>query len=244
MKLRDETFQRWWPCTQSLDLVEGPVERVAAAVQAEVTGFLEGEEITTEWAVFPSLDAAFQAAPDFANVPTFYLVLPTHSRWTVLWNNSFLCNGYDSLCWNLTRKHGLTTVHWAAHDEWTTFQSGTTFVHRRLVGSEMMERTVQAAQEDKRWLFYELGEALPEEDRIPYRARRKRDRFNEAILSKLLARLGASPWAEAFYAVPGGKSFVLLRGSPPPTVIRRQFTDIRKGANNGFHADADKAPRR
>jgi hypothetical protein len=40
MSLRGEAIQRWWPTTRCLDLVEGPVEAVAAALEAEVTSFL------------------------------------------------------------------------------------------------------------------------------------------------------------------------------------------------------------
>lgn len=100
------------------------MEVVAAAMQEEVRRFIAGEAITTSWETFSNLDAAFRSASEFANVPTIYLVLPTLSKWSVLWNNSFLCDGYDSLCHCLTKNHGLTTVHWSAHDEWTSFQSG------------------------------------------------------------------------------------------------------------------------
>src|SRR6185503_5189563 len=120
---RDKVIQKWWPTTQALDLVEGSVEAVAAAVHAEVSRFITNDPIKTSWESFASLNTAFEAAPEFTNVPTFYLVLPTHSKWSVLWNNSFLCDGYDSLCHCLTMNHRLTTVHWSAHDEWTTFQS-------------------------------------------------------------------------------------------------------------------------
>ena len=51
--------------------------------------FVQGQPVST-----PSV---------FTNVSTCYLVLPTHSRWTVRWNNSFLCDGYDSLCWRALR---------------------------------------------------------------------------------------------------------------------------------------------
>jgi hypothetical protein len=230
MQLRSEIVQRWWPTTQSLDLVEGPIEAVAAGVETEVTRFLKGEAIVTSWEDFPSLDSAFRAAPEFANVPTFHLVLPSHSRWTVLWNNSFLCDGYDSLCWCLTKNHGLTTVHWSAHDDWTTFQSGACFHHRRRDGSAVVERSVQASQEDKRWLFHESGQPLPEEDVGSYGARRKRDRLNEALVVQLLARLSASPWSEKFYAVPEQRCFVLRRVQAPETVTRRRASEVVRRA--------------
>ena len=226
MELRGESIRRWWPTTQSLDLVEGSAEAVANAVDCEVRRFLKGEAVVTSWDAYPRLDAAFQAAPEFAGVPTFYLVLPSRSRWTVLWNNSFLCDGYDSLCWCLTKNHGLTTVHWSAHDAWTTFQSGATFHHRRWDGSTMVERFVQAAQEDKQWNFCQSGDPLPEEDVAAYAARHKRDRFNEALVAQLLGRMGASPWLDEFYALPEQRCFVLRRPRAPATVIRRSASEV------------------
>jgi len=226
MSLRSESIQKWWPTTQSLDLVEGPMDAVAAAVDTEIRRFLDGEAVVAAWETFADLDAAFRAAPEFANVPTFYLVLPSRSRWKVLWNNSFLCDGYDSLCLCLTQNHGLTTVHWSAHDERTTFQSGAVFHHRRFEGTTMIERSVHAAQEDKRWTFLAEGTPLPEEDLASYAAKHKRDRLNEALVSQLLLRLGASPWSEEFYALPGQPSFVVRRPRAPGSVVRRSRSEV------------------
>lgn len=222
---RDTALRHWWPTTQALDLVEGTVETVAAAVQAEVSRFVENEPFEGSWECFADLNAAFDAAPEFANVPTFYLVLPTHSKWSVLWNNSFLCDGYDSLCHCVTKNHRLTTVHWSAHDEWTTFQAASLFHHRRADGSKLIERSVHVVQTDKRWDFFEVGQPLPEEDIQQYAARRKRDRLNEEAVSRLLSSLGAFPWSEAFYALPG-RCFVIRRSSAPSTISRRRKEDV------------------
>jgi len=226
MSFRSEVIQRWWPTTQSLDLVEGAAENVAAAVHEEVGRFLPGEAIVTSWEQFADLDSAFRSAPEFANVPTVYLVLPSHSRWSVLWNNSFLCDGYDSLCWCLTAHHTLTTIHWSAHDDWTSFQSGACFIHRRESAGKVVERAVHAAQTDDRWDFRSAGEPLPEEDLGGYATRRKRDRLNEERVSALLCRLGATPWLEQFYSLPEKPVFVLRRDDPPSTVIRRSREDV------------------
>ena len=240
MNFRSETIQKWWPTTQSLDLVEGPVESVATDVHMEVSRFLEGEGIATAWENFPNLDAAFSVGSEFTNVPTIYLVLPTRSKWTVLWNNSLLCDGYDSLCWCLTQNRRYTTIHWSAHDELTTFQPGAGFNHRRFVNGEVIERTVHAIQEDKRWIFYESGQPLPEEDIQAYTLSRKRARLNETGMAALLSRLGASPWVEQFYALPEIQAFVLRRENPPSTIIRRSFTDVIRTANKRVYADARK----
>jgi hypothetical protein len=120
----------------------------------------------------------------------------------------------------------LTTVHWSAHDEWTTFQSGATFHHRRWDGSAVVERSVRAMQEDKRWLFFQSGPPLPEEDVGGYEVRRKRDRLNEARVAELLARLGASPWSEEFYALPEKRCFVLRRVQAPPSAIHKRPSEV------------------
>lgn len=230
MNLRSDVIQRWWPTTQCLDLVEGSVEIVTAAIRAEVTRFLGGESPELSWQKFPHLDAAFETASVFCNVPTVYLVLPTRSKWSVLWYNGFLCDGYDSLCSCLTMNHGLTTIHWSAHDESTVFQPGAKFIHRRLDGALVRQRTVQAAQEDKRWHFYEIGDPLPEEELSSYMAKRKRDRLNEARMVELLARFGAFPWSEEFYAVTEQKSAVLRRVNPPKHgTIRSRSEVLEKG---------------
>jgi hypothetical protein len=182
--------------------------------------------VTSAWASFPTLEAAFREAPHFTNVPTFLLVLPTRSRWTVLWNNSYLCDGYDSLCSNLTARHRLTTLHWGAHDTSTSFQPGAFFTHRKWVDSGVQERAVYVAANDGRWSFGQRGEPLPEEDLALYSARRKSDRLNERHVSELLKRLGADPWQEEFYAIQDHRSFVVRRPKYPATVHRKQRAEV------------------
>lgn len=219
--LRSEVIQKWWPTTQSLDLVEGSTRDVAAALETELRRFLAGEPVAGDWKHGLTLDQAFREADDFANVPTVFLVLPTRSRWSVLWNNSFLSNGYDSLCHCLTLRHGLTSVHWSAHDVTTTFQAGATFCHRRLAAGAVHERTVAIAREDARWSFFQSGEPLPEEAVEDYSARRVRDRLDEHGMTRLLGRLGAHPWQDDFYALGEQPVFVARRTHPPATVSRK-----------------------
>jgi hypothetical protein len=227
MSLRSGSIERWWPATQSLDLVEGDVDTVAAAVRAEVQRFLPSTQVEESWQPFVDLTGAFSLAGDFANAPTAFLVLPTHSRWSVLWNNSYLCNGHDSLCWCLTSRHHLTTLHWSAHDGTTSFQPGASFTHRSRRDS-LVERSVYVGCEDGRWSFHQTGRPLPEEDVANYNARPIRDRLNERLMAALLGRLDAAPWSEEFYAF-GLRYFILKRVEIPDTVARRKATDVVKG---------------
>lgn len=218
---RTGAIKKYWPTTQSLDLVEGPVEAVAKAVETEVRRFNDPELIQVDWMTFRNLEEALAACRLFTNVPTFYLVLPTRSRWTVLWNNDFLCDGYDSLCYCVTQNHRMTTLHWSAHDESTTFQPGASFTYRCMKAGQMMERSVYCGREDSRWIFHESGSPLPEEDTSAYGARQKRDRLNESAMLALLERLGARPWDEAFYDVGVRTCFVMRRPNFPASIIKR-----------------------
>lgn len=228
--LRSESFKRWWPTTQSLDLVRGTVGQVATALETEIIGYVPGETLTKAWPKYANFDEALSAVSEFSNVPTQFLVLPTFSDWSVLWNNSFLCDGYDSLSANLTRKHGLTTVHWSAHDSTTSFQAGASFTHRKLVKSTVVERSVYAARQDSKWLFGEIGPVLPEENTESYLARRIRDRLNESLMAAFLGRLGATPWDDAFYAFAEQPCFFLRRLSAPTTITRRSKGEVVGGS--------------
>jgi hypothetical protein len=112
------------------------------SVLAEVTRFVAGEQLSSIWMPFSSLDQVFGSVTAFTNVPTVFFVLPTRSDWTVLWNNSFLCDGYDSLGWCLARNHALTTMHWMSSDEDAVFQAGSSFTFRRPLESGLSERSV------------------------------------------------------------------------------------------------------
>jgi hypothetical protein len=93
--LQDPALLKWWPATQALDLVLGPAEEVAAAVKTEFERYAGDGSVASRWSSFDGLGSVFASAPYFANVVTFIAVLPTKSQWSVLWNNSFLCDGYD-----------------------------------------------------------------------------------------------------------------------------------------------------
>lgn len=225
-----EAVQRWWPLPDSLDLVRAPIKVVASAVLAEVTRFVDGETFSGAWIPFASLDQLFGSVEVFTNVPTVFFVLPTHSDWTVLWNNSFLCDGYDSLCWCLATNHGLSTMHWRSSDEDAVFQAGSSFTFRKLSESILKERSVYCCKNDRRWEFHAVGEALPEEDLAAYSARDKGTRLDERGMLNLLHKLGARPWEDDFYRI--GEAFRIERVVYPDRIVKKVFPEFaynRKG---------------
>ncbi len=224
--IRAPAIQKFWPTTQSLDLVRGSVDLVATGIEAEVRRFAAGARIEAGWRRFADISEALSSCMEYTNIPTMFIVFPTNSPWSVIWNNSFLCDGYDSLCWCLTKNHGLTTLHWASHDESTTFQPGTSFIYRTIHDGTVCERSVSCTQEDARWLFTQSGVSLPEENVSLYGAKRKRDRLNEAEMVQLLGRFGARPWDESFYCLPKQDCFVLHRTEFPSSVVRRSPGEV------------------
>lgn len=223
---QSEFVRHWWPATDSLDLVDGPVESVATAVLTEVARFVNGESLVSEWVQFDSMDQILRSMVEYTNVPTVYYVLPTRSCWTVLWNNSYLCAGYDSLCWCLTKNHQMRTIHWRSSDEDAVFQAGTSFTVRQPTGGEPINRSVYCCKNDRRWKFEAYGEPLIEESTIDYTARRIKDRLNEEKMANLLSRLKATPWQDDFYHI--GKAFRIQRTTFPSTITTKKFEDFSR----------------
>ena len=218
-----QSIKQWWPLASSLDLVCAANDVVASAVLTEVTRFTN-ERVSLDQVPFTSLHQIFDSTSAFTSVPTVFFVLPTCSDWTVLWNNSFLCDGYDSLCWCLTTNHGLTTLHWSCSDGDAVFQAGSSFTYRAQSGSELNERSVACCKNDGLWEFHAVGKPLPEEDLAAYSARRKRDRLNEQGVLKLLRRLGARPWEDDFYQP--GTAVRIKRESYPNTISQKKFSEF------------------
>jgi len=63
-------LRKWWPTTQSLDLVEGSVSGVAEAVLVEFKRFWSGQRISCHWLRFRDFDEACSSAPGFSNTVT------------------------------------------------------------------------------------------------------------------------------------------------------------------------------
>lgn len=227
--IRTPVLQKWWPTTQSLELIRGSVEDVAAALRKEIERTVTGEPLAETWIPLATLDDAFASVREFTTVPTVTLAFPTHSEWTVLWSNSFHCSGHDALASGLTRVHGLESIHWSANDRATTVPPRAGFVRRVRSGAEVLERSVHATSSDGRWTFVESGAPLPEEGDDAYRAPEMRDRLNERVMEGFLRRKGATPWDESFYRLAPARSYRLERTAPPATIERRPAVEVIGG---------------
>lgn len=194
---KDDVVRRWWPLARGMDLVRGGSDRVAELVGSELDRLrlpFEARRIGAS-----SLDDVFASVPTFTNVPTTFVVLPARRGWTVIWNNSFLCDGYDSLAYNLTRLHGVDTLHFTSSDTDGPMLAGTSFTWREGSGGGEPTRTVHCASSGPRWSFHATGTPLPGEDVASYSKAPVRGRMDERALTRLLATMGAEPWRESFY---------------------------------------------
>lgn len=196
---KSDVFRRWFPLGVSLDLVRGSCREVAEAAGTEIQRFVKPDKLLTEDLQLPGFQELFESVKFYTNTPTIFYILSSSSPWTVLWNNTYLCSGYDSLCSCITRHHGLSTIHWSSSDVDQVFQAGTKFVYREGIGEDIRERSVCCIREDSRWIFEEAGEPLPDEDLESYKSQPKKGRLNEVKLMEFLDRLGARPWDEAWY---------------------------------------------
>ena len=190
----------YWPFLISLDLVNAPADDCAAAVNAEFSRFARDEPVHETTFPFQSLETLFSDPGEYFASPTRIYVVPTTTRWTVLWNNSFHCTGYDSLCHCLTLNHGLETLHFQSSDDDAFYLAGTLIRHRLPAETEPILRSVQASKDDSsHWCWYESGPVQPYENVDHYAARLKRNRLNEEILADYLTALGCDPRQESVY---------------------------------------------
>ena len=91
-------------------------------------------------------------------------------------------------------------------------------------------------REDKKWLFYQNGDPLPEEQVDWYSERPKRKRLDEGRLMTLLEKLEASPWQDAFYDFTQ-PVIRLKRPKYPSTILTKDYLYIMervRGSEKAF----------
>lgn len=197
---KDKVFEDWWPLGQSMILVRAPFRRSATALQNQAYEWQcrVGATYRFDWLRISCIDEMFRSVETFTIGPLTYYTLPTKGDWTVIWCNSFLCDGHQSLAHCLTECQKLETIHFYSTDRNSTQLAGTNFTYRKPTATEaIIQRDVYCCNQGSRWQFRQVGEPLPEEDLERYAAKRKRDRLNEEGFMALLGRLGVQPWLES-----------------------------------------------
>lgn len=218
---------RYWPFLMSFDLVKASKAMTLERVAGQIARITNKEPLAILDIEFESLTQVFEHPGEYASFPTAFYVMPTATPWTVIWTNTFHCNGYDSLSHCLSRFDRLETFHFRSCDEDAFYQAGTLFTHRHPTGeTEVQSRTVQACKDDRGWKWYATGPEQPYEDLAKYESTRKRDRMNERLLADYLRRLGCDPRDETVYDRRESVS-VIVRERPPETIRREPFSYVR-----------------
>lgn len=183
-----------FPFFLSLDLARGPISTVSKAVENELSRFNDNC-IKVDQVRFSSVEDIINHPATYSSSPIYFYIIPTNTDWTILWNNSFHCNGHDSLCHCLTKNHKIETIHYLSSDIDAFYQAGSSWTHRLPNGAM---RNISCIKEDKKWIWYTSGEVQDYEEQHLYTERIKRKRFNNNILQNYLRSIGCNPNEQPF----------------------------------------------
>ena len=223
--VKEKIFNNWFPLTISFDLIEGNVNDISDSIIKELNRIVPNESIIQEFKKYDSINDLFYSLNILTNIPTKFYLIPTKSKWAVLWNNSFLCSGYDSLMYMLSNKYNLKTIHCYLSEKQGIFSEGYNFTYREKKNNELKERYIYCAKEGSIWKFFQKGEPLKNENVDLYTNRIKKKRLNENIMIDLLIKLGANPWSESFYDY-SKKICLIERTKYPNTISKKKIKEI------------------
>ena len=182
-------MNKYWPFYIGFDLVLADVEQTADAVENELNRFFNNQ-VTRESIKLKTLADVFSKPNAYTSFPTEFFVVPTKSPWTLLWCNTFHCNGYDSLCYCITQHSQLETIHYTSCDHDAFYQAGSQWHHRVDCGTE---RVISAIRNDTKWDWFSNGELQSYENEKYYENRIIKKRFNNHIVNEYLDEIGFNP---------------------------------------------------
>ncbi|MCL2155659.1 MAG: hypothetical protein FWH53_08350 [Leptospirales bacterium] len=224
--IKDMLYKELFPLTQSFGLVFGNVAEVANAVYNEIKRYTKNENgIELKHTILKNVDEVI-CNNKFTSVPTKVIVFPTITKWTIIWNNSFLCNGWDSLCYNLSNLYKFETFHFCSHDTITTMLPGSYFYYRYFENDILQERYVWACKNDNnKWEFIEKGDECYFETVENYKERIIKNRLNEEKMKELFNKMGINPWDDAVYKI-NEMYYTISRTKYPETIKEKDITEI------------------
>ena len=219
----------FWPISQSVDFVNASINETTSAINQELSRYTNNESGIISKNIFindfTQLSDVFSI---YTNTVTQFLVFEISTGWSFLFTNSFICDGYDSLMYNLTRIHHLETLHVSSHDETTTFLPGTQFCYRKVNEKQLIERTVQCQINDNnRWSFFEEGERQDWENVSDYSKIIKKERINEKSIELMLENIGLNIYQVQNFSFPQN-GILLQRTKYPETITTKTKNEVLK----------------
>jgi hypothetical protein len=219
-------YKELWPLTQSFELVNGNTKDVSKAIFKEILRYTKNEDgiILNKNNLINISDIFLNNV--FTNYPTKILILPTITEWVIIWSNSFVCDGFDTLCYNLTNLYKFDTLHFNSHDTATTLLPGTVFHYRYYKNDEIKERYVQTCVNDYgKWEFFQKGEKCNFEDDSYYKNRYIKNKLNEKIIRMIFNNIGVNPWDEKTYKYKD-IYYEIVRTKYPDTIKKIEINNI------------------
>ena len=233
---------RFDPITEAVGFVEADATLVAATLAGAAGYYGWYQHATRVDPVDGPLDVALASLERMAPFsPSRFLVLPTRSRWTAVFDNSEPYHSYDAIA-RLATNLRSRAVHFChvpdMHRKPEGRYGSTKFSVFSPDGAPPEarggpERLVYAINEGGRWTFLAHGTPQPYELVERYESRRLRDRLTPEMLVAYGRALGIEITDEDFYrpsgyvvTQPGGRlARVLSRLVPLPTLtkVRRRY---------------------
>ena len=188
--MQDMNIKELFPLTQSFGLVLGNTTEVANAIFEEIKKYTKNEiGIELKHLTLKNIDKTIYNNK-FTVTPTKVIAFPTKTKWTIIWNNSFLCNGWDSLFINLTNFYDYDIFYFCSHDKVTTTLPGTYFYYKYRENEILKERYVWACKNDNnKWEFLEKGETCYFETIEDYKDKIIKNRLNENKMEKIFNKM-------------------------------------------------------
>jgi hypothetical protein len=232
MRLALALFDHWSPVTHDFGLIHASVEVVSARYLEWQRGLGRRFHVTSQAEFSHSLGFL----PPLSAEKRRCIFVPTSAGWTGFFQSGIQGSDPAPAMSHLTHLLGVDSMRVCCTPQqpvhpaciWEVYAPAS----RGGVPPLLYRRSISATAEDGRWSFEQSGSAFPFEDRAAYSARRKRDRFTPALLTRYLAHLGLRPFEADFFAPSNASPSILLervdRWTDPP----REFTleEVRAGA--------------
>lgn len=206
----ESVLERWRPVTFDFGLMEAaPAAAASTFAQMQREGGIE----TVPGEVVGSLDDAFAALPPLSMQRRRSLFIATQSGWTAFFRSGIagsdpflpMCRLSARLRTRAMRVCVQELPPWPAC-MWEVYEpEGDT-----TSGHCATRRVLDLSNDGGRWTFVDHGEPYAFEDRSRYVVRRKRDRFDRALLSRYLEQFALRPFDDAFYRVNADVPALLL----------------------------------
>ena len=237
-----EFVDQWRPLTSSFALVKAPLKTAVDrfATWHSTTARFPGQTGLRQEIINTPFPSALRTLEPFNRGDWRHLFVPTDSDWTLVVNSNLPAPDLSSLAYVFADDYGLTTL--VVRDQPHTLDTRTDKGRYGIfefalyspsgTGPSRIERMVRLLRELSAWEFLEIGEPLPFEHVERYKARRKTDRLDEALIIEYLGHMGAWPFNEKFYDV-AEKPILVTKLHPnndrPPLLT---LEDLRAGAED------------